>query len=209
MASWSGQIVPDRTTTQRGSTVKTRRVLLTTTALFLMFSGCGSASDGIGSGGDGPVVEEQAKETIPLEEEEVGRRSAIQSASGAFNSCLDDAGYTFRGFAGDDATDDAVTGDPGYQSALQRCNAESGIGDLRADFAESRASRTPEQIREANEQILKVVDCLRSMGWELDDPTQDQTGGLNLRDVLRDSGVDIRGNEDARDCFSEMRLNRD
>ena len=41
-----------------------------------------------------------------------------------------------------------------------------------------------------------------------DDPTQDQTGGLNLREVLQGSGVDIRGNEEARDCFSEMRLNR-
>ena len=129
--------------------------------------------------------------------------------SAAFNSCLDDAGYTFRGFAGDEQADDAVTGDPGYQAALQRCNAESGIGDLRAEFGESRASRTPEQIREANEQILKVVDCLSSKGWQIDDPTQDQTGGLDLREVLRSSGVDIRGNEEARACFSEIRLNRD
>jgi len=184
--------------------VKTRLLLLT--AIILTLSGCGSAS---GGGGGGQVVEEQVKETIPLEEAEVGRRSAIQGASAAFNSCLDDAGYTFRGFAGDEQTDDAVTGDPAYQAALQRCNAESGTGDLRAEFEESRASRTPDQIREANEQILKVVDCLRSKGWQIDDPTQDQTGGLNLREVLQGSGVDIRGNEEARDCFSEMRLNRD
>ena len=184
--------------------MKTRLLLLT--AIILTLSGCGSAS---GGGGDGQVVEEQVKETIPLEEEEVGRRSAIQGASAAFNSCLDDAGYTFRGFAGDEQTDDAVTGDPAYQAALQRCNAESGIGDLRAEFEESRASRTPKQIREANEQILKVVDCLRSKGWQIDDPTQDQTGGLDLRELLRSSGADIRGDEEARACFSEIRLNRD
>ncbi len=179
-------------------------LLLLTTALLLTFSGCSGASGGAGTGSDGPVLEEQVKETIPLEEEEVDRRSAAM----AFNSCLEDAGFTFRGFAGDDETDDAVTGDPAYQAALQRCNAESGIGDQRAEFAESRASRTPEQIRESNEQILKVVDCLRSRGWEIEDPTQDQTGGLNLREVIGSSGVDIRTNEEARACFSEMRLNR-
>ena len=184
--------------------MKTRLLLLT--AIILTLSGCGSAS---GGGGDGQVVEEQVKETIPLEEEEVDRRTAFQGVSAAFNSCLADAGYTFRGFAGDEQADDAVTGDPAYQAALQRCNAETGIGDLRAEFEESRASRTPEQIREANEQILKVVDCLRSKGWQIDDPTQDQTGGLDLREVLRSSGVDIRGNEEARACFSEIRLNRD
>ena len=189
--------------------MKTRLLLLTITAILLTLSGCSSASGGAGSGGDGPVLEEQVKETIPLEEEEVDRRTAFQGVSAAFNSCLDDAGYTFRGFADDEQTDDAVTGDPAYQAALQRCNAESGIGDLRAEFEESRASRTPEQIREANEQILKVVDCLRSKGWQIDDPTQDQTGGLDLRELLRSSGADIRGDEEARACFSEIRLNRD
>ena len=53
-----------------------------------------------------------------------------------------------------------------------------------------------------------MVDCLRSRGWEIEDPTQDQTGGLNLREVIGSSGVDIRTNEEARACFSEMRLNR-
>jgi hypothetical protein len=54
-----------------------------------------------------------------------------------------------------------------------------------------------------------VVDCLRSKGWQIDDPTQDQTGGLDLRELLRSSGADIRGDEEARACSSEIRLNRD
>ena len=190
--------------------MKTRRGLPQTTVLLLLLAACGSASGAVGvdPADDGRAVEEQVKETIPLAEEEEDRRTVLRSAVTAFNSCLTDAGYTFRGFAGDGQADAAVTEDPAYQTALQRCNAQSGIGDLRAEFAESRSERTPDQIREANQQILKVVACLRSKSWQVDDPTQDQTGGLNLRQVLQGSDIDIRGNEEARACFSEMRLNR-
>ena len=99
--------------------------------------------------------------------------------------------------------------DPGYVEALQRCNAQTGIADLRAEFQQSRAERTPDQIRETNRQILAVVDCLRARGWEVDDPTQDETGSLNLRGLLQGSDVDLRGDAEARSCLSEMRLRED
>ena len=137
-------------------------LLLLTTALLLTFSGCSGASGGAGTGSDGPVLEEQVKETIPLEEEEVDRRSAVM----AFNSCLEDAGFTFRGFAGDDETDDAVTGDPAYQAALQRCNAESGIGDPRAESVDSRAARTSAQLHRSHALTLEVVHSPPSLALE-------------------------------------------
>ena len=150
-----------------------------------------------------------AKETVPLAEEETNPRETMRSAIDEFNACLEASDYEFRGFTGEDQTDAAVTDDPGYVEALQRCNAQTGIADLRAEFQQSRAERTPGQIRETNGQILAVVDCLRARGWDVDDPTQDETGALNLRGLLQGSDVDLRGDEEARSCLSEMRLRED
>ena len=150
---------------------------------------------------------EAPKETIPLEKAETDRREVMQSAQQRFNACLDEAGYEFRGFAGDEG-DEAVIEDRGYQEALQRCSGESGVAALRAEFAKSRTTRTPDQIRQDNESILAVVACLRAGGMNLDDPVQDETGGLDLRSTLRLADVDPRETKEARDCISEMRLRR-
>ena len=165
----------------------------------------------VACGGEpGPAGEtDLSKETIPLAEEETNPRETMRSATGEFNSCLEASGYEFRGFAGEDQTDPAITDDPGYVEALQRCNAQTGIAELRAEFQQSRAERTPDQIRETNGRILAVVDCLRARGWEVDDPTQDETGALNLRGLLQGSDVDLRGDEEARSCLSEMSLRED
>ncbi len=165
----------------------------------------------VACGGEpGPAGDtDPAKETVPLADEETSPRETMRSTTGEFNACLEASGYEFRGFAGEDLTDAAVADDPGYVEALQRCNAQTGIADLRAEFQQSRAERTPDQIRETNGQILAVVDCLRARGWEVDDPTQDETGALNLRGLLQGSDVDLRGDEEARSCLSEMRLRED
>ncbi len=159
--------------------------------------GCGSSADHV----------EAPKETIPLEESQDGRGERFQSAQQEFNACLDEAGYEFRGLAGGEG-DAAVIEDPDYQESLQRCANESGVADMRAEFAESRASRSPQEIRDDNEAILAVVDCLRSRGMDLDDPIQDETGALNLRQLLRSSSMDIRDDQQARDCLSEILLAR-
>ena len=85
--------------------------------LGLMTGACGSAEAG----------SEAPKETIPLAEAETDRREALGGAQQQFNACLNDAGYEFRGFAGDEG-DAAVIEDPDYQEALSRCSSESGIG---------------------------------------------------------------------------------
>lgn len=165
--------------------------------LGLVVGACGSA----GAGSEAP------KETIPLAESETDRREVRESTQERFNSCLDESGYEFRGFAGDEG-DAVVIEDPGYQEALSRCSAESGIADLRSGFAESRVNRTPDQIRADNEVILDVVACLRRKGMDLDNPVQDETGALDLRSSLRSSDVDPRESQQAQDCISEMRLRR-
>ncbi len=165
--------------------------------LGLMTGACGSAEAG----------SEAPKETIPLAEAETDRREALGGAQQQFNACLNDAGYEFRGFAGDEG-DAAVIDDPDYQEALSRCSSESGIAELRSRFAESRAGRTPDQVQADNEAILGVVACLRTKGMDLDDPVQDETGALDLRSALRSSDVDPRESQQARECMSELRLRR-
>ncbi len=165
--------------------------------LGLVVGACGST----GTGAETP------KETIPLAESETDRREVMESTQARFNSCLDESGYEFRGFAGDEG-DAVLIEDPGYQEALSRCSAESGIADLRSGFAESRANRTPDQIRADNEAILDVVACLRTKGMDLDDPVQDETGALDLRSSLRSSDVNPSESQQAQGCISEMRLGR-
>lgn len=165
--------------------------------LSLIAAACGSAG----------ATSEAPKETIPLAESEIDRREMLESTQEQFNSCLDESGYEFRGFAGDEG-DAVVIEDPDYQEALSRCSAESGIAELRSGFAESRANRTPDQIRSDNEAVLDVVACLRTKGLDLDNPVQDETGALNLRSALSSSDVNPRESQEAQDCMSEMRLRR-
>jgi len=145
------------------------------------------------------------KETVPLEEQ--GRGEQFQSAQQEFNACLDDAGYNFRGFAGGEG-DAAVVEDPAYQKSLLQCADQSGIAALRTEFSQSRSSRSPAEIREENEAILGVVSCLRAKGMELDDPLQDETGALNLRQILGQAGSNLREDQEARECMSELLLAR-
>jgi len=158
---------------------------------------CSSSADTVNS----------PKETVPLEDTQQGRGEQFQSAQQEFNTCLGDAGYDFRGFAGGEG-DAAVVEDPAYQEALLRCANESGIAALQTEFRESRASRSPDEIREENEAILGVVSCLRAKGMEIGDPLQDETGALNLRQILGQAGADLRENQEARECMSELLLAR-
>ena len=148
---------------------------------------------------------EPTKETIPLAEP--SQRERLSDARTKFDACLEGAGYAFRGFAGDEG-DPAVVEDPAYQDALRRCSAETGIAELRDELQESRTSLTPEQVHAENQQILAVVDCLRGKGLDLDDPVQDETGVLNLRQTLMASEVDPQNDERARECLSEVGLAR-
>lgn len=166
------------------------RILLLT-ALLGVATACGSTAP----------AGEPAKETIPLAEAD--QRERLSDARADFDDCLGRAGYEFRGFAGDEG-DQAVVEDPAYQEALRRCSAESGVAELRDELQDSRAARTPDQVRADNEQVLAVVDCLRGKGLDLDDPVQDETGALSLRQTLMAGEVDLRNDERARECLSEV-----
>jgi hypothetical protein len=160
-----------------------------------------------GACGSLDIPPEVSKETIPLAEAESDRRQVMQSSQQRFNACMDKAGYEFRGFAGDDG-DAVVVEDYRYQDALQRCADESGVAALRDEFAESRSSRTTDQILAENNAILNVVECLRTKGMDLDDPVQNEVGALSLRSTLQSAEVDPSEIQEARECLSEIRLLR-
>jgi hypothetical protein len=73
------------------------------------------------------------------------------------------------------------------------------------EFQMSRVDRTPETIREDNEQFIALTGCLRSKGWTISDPMPDADGSLGPGDDFRgpDGGVDM---DEIRSCISELSL---
>ncbi|MDP7550395.1 MAG: hypothetical protein QF896_04275 [Acidimicrobiales bacterium] len=152
---------------------------------------------------EAPTTTKPTKDTIPLEEEDP--REAFQSTRQAFDDCLSAEGFNFLGPPGGDSDDDDPVNQAGYIEAIQRCNAESGIADVVEEFRASREERSPEQVRENNEQLLAVVTCLRDKGWEIDDPMPDETGALSPRSLFRDAAEEIN-RTDIGQCASAANL---
>ena len=143
------------------------------------------------------------KETVPLAEK--SSREQLNEARTEFNSCLSTEGYDrFLGFPDSEGGSSAPENQAGYRDALELCYARSGVGELREGFAESRAERTPEQIKQVNESMLEALDCLRAKGWDVEDPLPDETGALNLRGLFQnpDGELDM---EQVRECMTAFR----
>ena len=148
---------------------------------------------------------EVVKETIPLAEEEVPAGLKMMDALEEFNNCLADEGVQFIGPPNTDLGPDDPVNQPEYIQALTLCAAQSGIVDAMQEFQSSRVGRTPEQIREDNEQFIEMVDCLRGEGWTVSDPVPDADGSLGPGEDFSgpDGDLDI---DDIRDCISERNL---
>jgi len=141
------------------------------------------------------------KPTIPLEEESISeRRSGVMEI---FNSCMQNKGYeTFRGRPDPNGDPADPQNQSGYIEALQICDTQSGMSSLQNEFAESRTERTPEQIKEQNITILETLECLRSKGWNFEDPLPDENGALNLRS-LRNQDNEFDPSQ-ARECMTSL-----
>ncbi len=94
---------------------------------------------------------------------------------------------------------------PGKVQEQNLCAARSGIVSAMQEFQMSRVSRTPEKIREDNEQFIALTGCLRSEGWTVSDPMPDADGSLGPGDDFRgpDGDLDM---DDVRSCISELSL---
>ena len=145
------------------------------------------------------------KETIPLAEEEVPAGLKMMDALEEFNNCLADEGVEFIGPPNTELGPDDPVNQPEYIQALTLCAAQSGIVDAMQEFQSSRVGRTPEQIREDNEQFIELADCLRGKGWTVSDPIPDADGSLGPGEDFSGPDGDLAIG-DIRDCISERNL---
>jgi hypothetical protein len=148
---------------------------------------------------------EPVKETIPLAEEKVPPGIQMMDALEEFNGCLDEEGVEFIGRPDATLGEGALVNQPAYIKALTLCAARSGIINAMQEFQTSRAGRTPEKIREDNEQFIALTGCLRSRGWTVSDPMPNADGSLGPGDDFRgpDGDLDM---DDIRSCISELSL---
>lgn len=198
-------VVSTTSTTTTSSTTTTTAVAAETTIR--------TASETSVDGGDeaGPATTsttttaEPVKETIPLAEEKAPPGIQMMNALEEFNGCLEEEGVEFIGRPDATLGEGALVNQPAYVQALTLCAARSGIIDAMQEFQMSRVSRTPETIREDNEQFIALTGCLRSKGWTISDPMPDADGSLGPGDDFRgpDGGVDM---DEIRSCISELSL---
>jgi len=145
------------------------------------------------------------KDTIPLAEEKAPPGIQMMNALEEFNGCLEEEGVEFIGRPDATLGDGALVNQPAYIEALTLCAARSGIINAMQEFQMSRVGRTPETIREDNEQFIALTGCLRSRGWTISDPMPDADGSLGPGDDFRgpDGDVDM---DEIRSCISELSL---
>ena len=148
---------------------------------------------------------EVVKETIPLEEEDVPPGIKMMDALEEFNGCLAADGVEFMGPPDAAKGPEDPVNQPAYIQALTSCAGKSGIVDAMQEFQASRVGRTPDQIREDNEQFIVMTGCLRSKGWTVSDPVPDENGSLGPGEAFAgpDGDLDM---DDIRDCISENNL---
>ena len=121
-----------------------------------------------------------------------------------FNSCLSSEGWSFIGIPNQEAGPEDPANNPEYIQALILCNSRTGIGEAFQEFQASRSEMDPEEIREQNEQTIRLGDCLRGKGWSVGELTPNEDGLLNPTEFQSPDG-DIDTN-DIRDCISELGL---
>ena len=151
---------------------------------------------------------EPVKETIPLAEEKIPPGIQMMDALEEFNECLDGEGVAFIGQPNLDLGEGDPVNQPAYIEALTHCAARSGIITAMQEFQTSRAGRSPETIREDNEQFIALTGCLRSKGWTVSDPMPDADGSLGPGEDFSgpDGDLDL---DHIRSCISELNLSDD
>ena len=144
------------------------------------------------------------KETIPIAEEDGNEGVKLMDSLDSFNSCLSSEGWSFIGLPNASSGPEDPANNPEYLNALMLCNSRTNIATAFEEFQESRNNLTTDEIKEANEQTIRLGECLQKKGWSMGDLVPNADGLLNSTDFTSPDGE--VNTADIRSCASELAL---
>jgi hypothetical protein len=123
-----------------------------------------------GTGGTG-----SSGTTIPLAKQDP--TTALFTAIGVFQSCLQGMGVTFAGVPGG-GDPNSPTNSPTYIKSLTTCAAQSDIVQALKSEQTAQEDLTPKQVTQENKIYIKWRTCMIGRGWVVPPPKPDAKGAL-------------------------------
>ncbi len=113
--------------------------------------------------------------TIPLAQQ--NPTTALFSAIGVFQSCLNNLGVTFVG-APDPSDPSSPANSPSYLKNLGTCATKSNILQALKEAQSAQDNLTPAQVKKENKEYLQWRKCMIGRGWGIPQPTPNAKGLL-------------------------------
>jgi hypothetical protein len=113
--------------------------------------------------------------TVPLAQQ--NPTTALFSAIGVFQSCLNNLGVTFVG-APDPSDPSSPANNPSYLKNLGTCATKSNILQALKEAQSAQDNLTPAQVQKENKEYLKWRKCMIGRGWGIPQPTPNAKGLL-------------------------------
>ncbi len=124
-------------------------------------------------GADGSA--DGAGTTIPLAKQDP--TTALFTAIGVFQSCLQGLGVTFAGVPSA-GNPNSPTNNPSYIKSLTTCAAKSDIVQALKAEQTAQDDLTPKQVANENKIYIKWRTCMIGRGWGIPPPKPDAKGAL-------------------------------
>ena len=146
--------------------------------------------------------------TVPLAKQNT--ITALFTAVGSFQSCLQGLGVTFIGIP-DASNPNSPTNNPSYLKSLTTCAAKSNILQALKSEQDAQSNLTLSQIRTENKEYLKWRTCMIGKGWQIPTPTPNAQGllfsfggtggtGTSVAGIVPPPGKSILSTSDMQTC---------
>ncbi len=136
----------------------------------------GQAQPGaIPTGGVAKTAGDATAATVPLAQQ--NPTTALFTAIGVFQSCLNNLGVTFVG-APDPSDPSSPANSPSYLKNLETCATKSDILQALKAAQSAQQNLTQAQIKKENKDYLKWRTCMIGRGWGIPQPTPNAQGLL-------------------------------
>jgi hypothetical protein len=148
-------------------------------------------------------------ETVPLAKQ--NPTTALFSAIGVFQGCLQQQGVTFVG-APNPSDPSSPANNPNYLKTLGTCAARSDIVQALKAAQTAQDNLTPSQIKTENQYYLSWRKCMIARGWGIPTPTPNSKGmlfsfgtsGGGATNFTPPPGQSILSSSDMQDCASQV-----